>query len=169
MAATSKDFSSKVVLVTGSSSGIGQAIAIHLCSLRANVVITGRNAERLRAAAERCRQASEGKAEVLSVVADVSKEEDLQRLVDETINKFGRLDVLVNNAGIFQMRPLLSSDFLFQYDQIMNTNVRSVVQLTRLAMPHLVKVKGNVVNVSSVASKKPVSCVLSPSPHLTVV
>lgn len=159
MATTSKDFTSKVVLVTGSSSGIGKAIAIHFSSLKANVVLTGRNEERLEEATKQCRQASNGNAEVLSVVADVNKDEDLQKLIQETINKFGRLNILVNNAGIFQMRSLLAEDYINKYDEIMNTNLKSVVLLTRLAMPHLIKVKGNVVNVSSVASMKPVSII----------
>ncbi|CAG2121466.1 unnamed protein product, partial [Medioppia subpectinata] len=91
-----KDFNGKVVLITGSSSGIGREIALYLSSLGAQVVITGRDEERVQIVAEKCRELSQQK--VLEVVADVNRYDDIERLIYETIDEFGKLDVLVNSA-----------------------------------------------------------------------
>jgi len=85
-------------------------------------------------------------------VADVSK--DAKRIIDESIEYFGQLDVLVNNAGIF-MTDTLEDINMSDYDRIMDTNLRSVVVLSNLAVPYLEKTKGNIVNVSSDAGIQP--------------
>ena len=88
-------------------------------------------------------------------LADVSKEEDCNKIINETIEKFNQLDVLVNNAGI--VVPVVLSndvtDLMSAYDSIFLTNVRSLLLLTKLAIPPLEKTKGVIVNVSSIASK----------------
>src|SRR5882724_10028720 len=99
----SYDFSGKVTLITGSSSGIGAATAILLAKSGAQVVVTGRNAANVQSVAKQCLDVSPDKTKALEVVADVSKEEDLERLVKKTIDTFGKLDLLVNNAGINQL------------------------------------------------------------------
>lgn len=136
----------KVVLVTGASSGIGANAAIHLSKLGANVAIVGRDSAKLHGVAEQIIAA--GSPEPLEIVADVN--EDTDEIITKTIQKFGKLDVLVNNAGIARFaKELLGT--LEIYDSIMNTNVRSVLALTKAAVPHLEKTKGNVINVSSIA------------------
>uniref|UniRef100_A0A2A4JIH1 Short-chain dehydrogenase n=1 Tax=Heliothis virescens TaxID=7102 RepID=A0A2A4JIH1_HELVI len=138
-------FKDKVVIVTGSSSGIGAAIAIKFAEEGAKVAIVGRNQEKLNNVAKKC-----GKPLVL--VADVTKDEDAKKIVDETVRVFGKLDILVNNAGIGGSVSIQAENAMEIFDKLMNTNLRSVVYITHLATPHLVKTKGNIVNMSSVAA-----------------
>lgn len=143
-------FNGKVVIITGGSSGIGADAARHLAELGASVAIVGRNAERLNAVVEEIKIT--GSREVLPIVADVTN--DCQRIIDETIKKFGKIDVLVNNAGILSY-GLIADAGIEAFDKIHNTNVRSVILLSQVAIPHLEKTKGNIVNVSSVAGIRP--------------
>ncbi|KAJ6644165.1 Glucose 1-dehydrogenase [Pseudolycoriella hygida] len=146
----------KVVLITGASSGIGADAARHLAKLGAKVSLVGRNQKRLNEVAEKI--INDGSPTPLSIAADVTQES--QRIVDETINHFGQLDVLINNAGIFISDSLDAFD-INEYDRVMNINLRSVVCLTHLAVPHLEKTKGNIVNVSSDAGTLPYDVYLS--------
>lgn len=139
-------FNQKVILITGASSGIGADAARHFAKLGAKVAIVGRNGERLRAVAEEIKKS--GSSSPLEIVADVTK--DTARIVDETINHFGKLDVLINNAGVMGQDNAVDVN-LDEFDRIFDTNLRSVIQLTKLCVPYLEKTKGNVVNVSSVA------------------
>lgn len=134
----------KLVIITGGSSGIGAGAAIHLSKLGARLVLTGRNEANLKQAADKC------VGEVLPIVSDVNNESDRVKVIDEAIRKFGKIDVLVNNAGIGGNGSIISTD-MKMFDEIFGTNVRSVFHLTQLAAPHLIKSKGNIVNVSSVA------------------
>ncbi|XP_053625110.1 3-oxoacyl-[acyl-carrier-protein] reductase FabG-like [Plodia interpunctella] len=143
-------FKDKVVLVTGASSGIGAATAILFAKEGADVVLVGRNETKLKKVTQDC--ATFGK-HPLVIKADVSDDDDNRRIINDTIAKFNKLDVLVNNAGISRMGPILGGQITEQYDEIMKTNVRSVVRLTSLAAPYLIKTKGNIVNVSSVAGR----------------
>ncbi|XP_047029916.1 17-beta-hydroxysteroid dehydrogenase 14-like [Helicoverpa zea] len=143
-------FQDKVVIVTGSSSGIGAAIAVQFAEEGAKVAIVGRKQEKLNNVAKKC-----GKPLVL--VADVSKDEDAKRIVDETLRAFGKIDILVNNAGIGDPASIQSEHAMAVFDKVMTTNLRSAVYLTHLAAPHLVKTKGNIVNISSVAAFKAIS------------
>ncbi|PZC82089.1 hypothetical protein B5X24_HaOG211179 [Helicoverpa armigera] len=138
-------FQDKVVIVTGSSSGIGAAIAIKFAEEGAKVAIVGRNQEKLNNVAKQC-----GKPLVL--VADVTKDEDNKRIVDETVRVFGKLDILVNNAGVAHSGSIQAEDAMATFNKVMTTNLRSAVYLTHLAAPHLVKTKGNIVNISSVVA-----------------
>lgn len=140
-------FTGKIILITGGSSGIGADAAIHLAKLGASVAIVGRNAERLNEVAEQIRLS--GSPEPFAVIADVTK--DTERIISETIQRFGKLDVLINNAGIIRNNSGEPLGALDTFDQIFNTNVRSVLALTKLAVPHLEKTKGNVINISSIA------------------
>lgn len=139
-------FNGKVVLVTGASSGIGAGAARHFASLGAKVVIVGRNEKRLHEVADQIKK--DGSPVPYEIVADVTK--DAKRIVDETINHFGKLDVLVNNAGIVILDNAAVIE-LAEFDRVLDTNVRSVITLTKLSVPYLEKTKGNIVNISSVA------------------
>lgn len=141
-------FTGKVVLITGASSGIGAATAKQFASLGASLALTGRNIENLKNVATQCAQ-QQNASEPFIVTGELTNENDTKRILDDTIKHFGRLDVLVNNAGILETGTVENTN-LEQYDRVMNMNVRSIYQLTTLAVPHLVKTKGNIVNVSSV-------------------
>ncbi|XP_050677949.1 3-oxoacyl-[acyl-carrier-protein] reductase FabG-like [Leptidea sinapis] len=144
-------FESKVVIVTGASSGIGAAIAIAFAKESANLVIVGRNEENLRKVAKQC----EINNRIPYVInADVTNENDTKRIIHNTIKKFNKLDILVNNAGILRSDLSQDNKVIEKYDEIMKTNVRAVVDLTRLATPFLIQSKGNIVNISSVAGRK---------------
>lgn len=138
------DFKNKVIIITGGSSGIGRGAAEYLSSLGASIVITGRNEKGLEETASKC------SSNTLKIVSDVTKEEDRVRIIDETVKKFGKINVLVNNAGQGLMTDTMSTK-MEDYDYIMDLNVRSVFRLTQLAVPHLIATQGNIVNVSSVA------------------
>ncbi|XP_030562334.1 uncharacterized protein LOC115763760 [Drosophila novamexicana] len=141
------NFKDKVIIVTGASSGIGAATAVHLASLGGLLVIVGRNEAKLKETADNILAA--GCAPALQLQADMNKEADVEQILAATLKQYGRLDVLVNNAGILEMGSIENTT-LEQYDRVMNTNVRALYQLTMLATPELVKTKGSIVNVSSV-------------------
>lgn len=141
-------FEGKVVLVTGASSGIGAATAVQFSQAGASVVLVGRNEENLEDVRTQCKSAGSGDHFV--IIADLRDPAQVESVVTKTIAKFNRLDVLVNNAGAGRYGGI--QDFTMEdFDWIMNLILRSVVQLTKLATPHLIKTKGNIVNVSSVA------------------
>ncbi|XP_061722033.1 3-oxoacyl-[acyl-carrier-protein] reductase FabG-like [Cydia pomonella] len=144
-------FSGKVVLVTGASSGIGAATAILFSKEGASVAIVGRNENKLSNVAQKCAQLG---AKPLVIRADVANEKEASTIIKRTVDQFGKLDVLVNNAGIARKASVAESNSLKIYDEVMNTNMRPIVQLTSLASPFLVATKGNIVNVSSIASTK---------------
>lgn len=148
------NFQGKVVLVTGASSGIGAATAIKFSKLGASVSLVGRNTERLTEIGNKCGSS------FLKITADVTVEKDVIKIVEETLKTFGKLDVLVNNAGILENGSIENTS-LEQYDRLFNTNVRSIYQLTQLAIPHLIATKGAIVNVSSVAGTRSFPGVLS--------
>lgn len=146
------NFTGRVVIVTGSSSGIGEDAVIQFAKSGAQVVVTGRNESRAKAVAEKCLQVSPGKLEPLVIVADVSKEEDCGKIIQDTISAFNQLDVLINNAGTITPSNLSNDNLMTVYDTLFATNVRSTLLLTKLAFPHLEKTKGVIVNVSSIAA-----------------
>ncbi|XP_013145887.1 PREDICTED: 17-beta-hydroxysteroid dehydrogenase 14-like [Papilio polytes] len=141
-------FDNKVVIVTGSSSGIGAGTALAFAKEGASVVIVGRNEEKMKNVSTKCE--SLGK-KPLVVKADVSNDADAKRIIDETIKTFGKLDILVNNAGMAEQTEITSDDFMESFDRVMNINLRAAVYITHLAIPHLIKTKGNIVNISSIA------------------
>lgn len=136
----------KVVIITGASSGIGKALAFEFARLGAQLVLASRKGihdpELL--------SLSPG---LVDVPADVSKEDDCRRLIDLTIAKFGRIDILINNAGI-SMRALFEDVELDVIRRLMDTNFWGTVYCTKFALPYLLKSKGSVVGVSSVAGYK---------------
>jgi len=142
-------FASKVIIVTGSSAGIGAGTAVHFAREGASgIVLHGRNVEGLKKVKQDCENAGKGNVKVHTVAGEITDAKVRENLINETINTFGRLDVLVNNAGIMLVTKATELP-LDLYDKIFDVNVRSVIALTQLAIPHLIKTGGNVVNISS--------------------
>lgn len=136
----------KVVLVTGASSGIGRASASKFASEGAMVVLVARNADAL---AEVAHELAEKGGTSLAIAADVTREDEIERVVRETVTTFGGVDVLVNAAGIIG-NGTIENTRLEDWDYMFNVNARAPFYLIQRALPHLIERKGNVVNVSSV-------------------
>lgn len=139
-------FTGKSVIITGASSGIGQATAEYLANQGASLVLVGRNEEQLQKVVDTCSKATEN---VLKIIADVCEADDAERIIRETVEKFAKIDVLINSAGVIGSGTIETTT-LEQYDHIMNVNVRAIFRLTQLAVPYLIQTKGNIVNLSSV-------------------
>src|SRR5438128_1133762 len=154
----------QVVIVTGASAGIGEATARRLASEGGIVVMFARRSDRLEALKQEI-ESARGRA--LAVIGDITSEEDRKRLVQETLDRFGRIDALVNNAGYGQRGPieLVSIDAIRQNFE---TNLFSLVALTQLVIPVMRKQQsGRIVNVSSVAGRiaRPLSSVYDATKH----
>jgi NAD(P)-dependent dehydrogenase (short-subunit alcohol dehydrogenase family) len=141
---------SKSALVTGGSAGLGLAIATALARAGAQVAICGRRPEALATAAAQLEPLAPGR--VLAVVADVTSDADVERLVGQTVARFGRLDVLVNNVGR-SARGLASDVSPERYAEELALNFLTAVRCTRAAMPHLLAARGHLVNIGSLAAK----------------
>ncbi|MBS2020194.1 MAG: SDR family oxidoreductase [Deltaproteobacteria bacterium] len=140
-------FRDKIALVTGGSTGIGAAIALHLASEGAKVLVTGRNEATLKASAAR-------HPGLAYVVADVASPSDAARSIEEVKTRWGRLDLLVNNAGIAEVAPLADAS-LEHVKKLFDINVLGLVETTRLALPLLERSKGAIVNVASTVADHP--------------
>jgi len=135
----------KTAIVTGASGGLGRAIAEALVDHDYNVVLTGTNADRLAAV-----ETAIGSQSVLSVVADVASAADRRRLVEAAVSRFGRIDVLVNNAGVFEPQPFLEVDES-TLDRFLDVNLKGTYFLTQAVIPHLQAAGGGaVINVGTV-------------------
>lgn len=133
----------------GASSGIGAAIAKNFARSGCKLVLTARNHDRLSSVAEECAKLASGAAPPLCLPGDLSKSDAIEGLVSSLQSHHQGLDILVNNAGIIELGSIEKTS-LEQLDRLMNTNLRSVFELTRLLVPSLIESKGNIVNVSSV-------------------
>lgn len=141
-----KYFQDKVIIVTGASSGIGLATARLFASMNAKVVMAARSIDKL----ESIRAEMPEPNNVLCVKTDVSKEEDCKNLIQNTIETFGRIDILINNAGISMRAMFLELD-LDVIKRLMDTNFWGTIYCTKYALPYLLKSKGSVVGVISTA------------------
>jgi len=140
----------KVIIITGASSGIGEATAYAFAKQHCKIVLAARNIEKLEAVKKKCIVLG---AECIVVKCDVSKVEDCENLIKQTIQKFNTIHVLINNAGI-SMRALFADLDLSVIKQVMDINFWGTVYCTKYAMPYLLKEKGSVIGVSSVAGIK---------------
>ncbi len=140
----------RTVIITGAGTGIGKSCAEVFAKAGFKVVIAGRRLDKLQEVAGPLLK--EGYA-VLPVQCDVSKKDDCRRLINESIQAFQTIDVLINNAGL-SMRALFEDLDLEVMHTLMNTNFWGTVYCTKYALPYLLKSKGSVVGISSIAGKK---------------
>jgi len=152
-------FKGKVVIITGSSTGLGAGAAIKFARENAKgIVLHGRNEKGLQDVKEKCEKTNR-QTKIHICVGDITDEAVRKNIIDSTIKEFGQLDILINNAGIAGGGGLCDTD-MDKYDEIFNINLRSVMALTQLAIPHLIKTKGNVVNISSESGLKASSALM---------
>ncbi|KAH7716216.1 3-oxoacyl-acyl-carrier-protein reductase [Aphelenchoides avenae] len=150
-------FSGKAVIITGSSAGIGRQAAIEFAKEGAMVTIHGRDKGRIEETKKQLHAAGIPDNRFVVVEGNIEDEKTQRQLIDKTIDRFGRIDVLVNNVAIMKPTDITleaMSESMDAYDYIFAVNVRSIVTLTHLAAPHLEKTKGNIINVGSFISKQ---------------
>ncbi|CAD5233002.1 unnamed protein product [Bursaphelenchus xylophilus] len=148
-------FVDKTVIVTGSSSGIGREIALEFAREGANVVIHGQREEKLKETTKLLEELGIDSTRFTVVKGPIQEAETQDNLINDTLNKFGRIDVIVNNAGVSHdstkdpdPNSAESLDFVYK------VNMKSIFTLTAKAIPYLSKTKGNVINISSVGSQR---------------
>jgi NADP-dependent 3-hydroxy acid dehydrogenase YdfG len=153
---SNQELDATVALVTGASSGIGEATALTLARLGASVAIAARRRDRLDELAARI---SDAGGQVLTIEADVSSQEQAQGLVERTVSELGRLDTLVNNAGVMLLGPAVGAP-LQEWEQMIAVNVQGLLYCAHAALPHLLKAAedsprrvADMVNISSVAGR----------------
>jgi dehydrogenase/reductase SDR family member 7B len=136
----------KVVIITGGSSGIGRALAYEFARKGAHVLITGRRKEAL----EEVQLAlAKENIKISSLVADAALESDNKAMIDEALRLYGRIDILICNAGI-SMRALFEELDLEVFHKVFQSNFYGVVYAAKYALPHLIRTKGSVVGISSI-------------------
>ena len=145
-------FRDQVVIVTGASAGIGKALALQLAGQGARVAIAARRAERLEQVAAECRTLG---GEMLAVPTDVSDEAQCKALVEKTIAAFGRLDMLINNAGLAASALFDEFHDLSLFKLTMEVNFYGAVHCTYYALPYLKQTRGRIVAISSMGGKAP--------------
>jgi NADP-dependent 3-hydroxy acid dehydrogenase YdfG len=147
----SRNIEGKVVVTTGASSGLGEAAARHLSSEGATVVLGARRADRIEALAAGLTGRG-GRA--LAVATDVTRYDEVKRLVDAAVEVYGRIDVMINNAGLMPHSPLERLK-VEDWDRTIDVNVKGVLYGIAAALPHMQRQKsGHIINVSSVAGHK---------------
>lgn len=141
----------KVIVITGASSGLGEAAARHLSAQGAAVVLGARRMDRIKSLADELNK-NGGKA--LATTTDVTKRDHVKALVDAAIEAYGRIDVLINNAGLMPLSQLEKRK-IDEWDQMIDVNIKGVLYGIAAALPHMKRQKsGHIINVSSVAGHK---------------
>jgi NADP-dependent 3-hydroxy acid dehydrogenase YdfG len=141
----------KVVVITGASSGLGEATARHLSPLGANVVLGARRKDRIDSLA---RELAATNGNALALKTDVTDRRDVQKLVDAAVQNYGRIDVILNNAGLMP-QALLERLQVEEWERMIDVNLKGVLYGIAAALPHMQRQKsGHVINVSSVAGHK---------------
>lgn len=151
----------KVVVVTGASSGIGKACATFFASKGSRVVLSARSHETLKSISDKL---NEKGYDTTHIAADVCKESDCRRLINETLKRYKKIDVLINNAGV-SMRAILEDLELSVFEKVMRVNFFGTVYCTKYALPHILTTKGSIIGISSIAGYKglPARCAYSAS------
>jgi NADP-dependent 3-hydroxy acid dehydrogenase YdfG len=160
----SNNIAGKVVVITGASSGLGEATARRLAAEGAIVVLGARRAERIKALAE---ELTRGGGTALALATDVTSRREVQRLVDAAVRTYGRIDVIINNAGLMP-QSLLEHLKVDEWDRMIDVNLKGVLYGIAAALPHMQRQRaGHIINVSSVAGHKvgPGSAVYSATKH----
>lgn len=147
-----QDFSENVVIITGASSGIGEQIAMKLAEQGAWLVLAARDADKLQEVANSCSHLG---AKVIVVPTDVSDKTQCQKLIERTIEKYGRIDTLINNAGFAVAAKFTHMTDLSVFERIIQVNFLGGVYCTHYALPYLIKSRGRLVAVSSLRGKLP--------------
>jgi NAD(P)-dependent dehydrogenase (short-subunit alcohol dehydrogenase family) len=143
------DLTGKVALVTGGSRGLGRACAEAVAAFGANVAIAARDQGKID---ETLGILAKYKVKTLGISADMTSEEDIQRMVDETVKKFGRIDILFNNAGIARPQRPIHEEVTADFDIVINTNLRGPFLVLKYVLPVMIKQnKGAIINTSSTA------------------
>lgn len=137
----------KIIIITGATSGIGLACATHFGKFNAKIVINGRDKDRLLSTSHILQSLN---IDHICVQGDVSREEDCKTLIDRAIQQYGKIDVLINNAGI-SMRGMFADTDLSVIHKLMDINFWGTVYCTRYALPHIIASSGTIVGVSSIA------------------
>ena len=141
----------KVVIITGASSGLGEATARHLSTLGAKLVLGARRIERLEKLVADIK-AGEGRA--VAVATDVTKRQDLERLASTAVEQFDRIDVLVNNAGIMPLAPL-DKLMVDEWDRMIDVNIKGVLYGIAAVLPRMrTQGSGHIINIASIAGIK---------------
>lgn len=140
----------KVAIITGASSGIGRASAILFAQKGFDVVAVGRNEKALNEVRDKLRTK---KGSIKVFLADVTEVSQLERLVSDTVHNYGRIDVLVNAAGIIK-NGTIETTAPETWDKVIDVNLRSIFSIMQMCIPHLAATKGNIVNVSSVTGTR---------------
>ena len=148
-----RPFREHVVVITGASSGIGEALAYELAEQGARLALAARRVEKLNAVAAACEQRG-GKA--LVVPTDVSDEARCKQLIERTVEAYDRIDMLINNAGFTVRAALAELSHLTPFKEVMDVNFMGSVYCTYYALPYLKQSKGRIVGVSSIGGKGPV-------------
>lgn len=143
-------FTDQVVIITGASSGIGRALALQVAEQGGKVVLAARRIDLLKQAAAECQEKG---GIALAVPTDVSNEANCKDLIARTIDTFGRLDMLVNNAGFTVLAQLEDYRDLSLFRQVMEVNFSGALHCTYHALPHLIKTRGRIVTISSLGGK----------------
>ncbi|CAN1242253.1 11-beta-hydroxysteroid dehydrogenase A [Linum perenne] len=164
----SENVAGKVVLVTGASSGIGEHLAYEYASRGAYLALVARREKGLREVVDLALEM--GSPQVIMIIADVQKVEDCRRIVTQTINHFGRLDHLVNNAGVSSVCYFEDTTDITNFRTIMDTNFWGSAYITRFAIPHLRETAGKIIAIASAASwlPEPMTSIYNASKAATV-
>lgn len=142
----------KVVVITGGSSGLGEATARHLAALGASIVLGARRVNKLEDISREITESTGSK--VIIQQTDVTKKEDVQSLIDAAVSQFGRVDVLINNAGLMAIAPL-SEGKVDEWEKMIDINIKGVLYGIAAALPLFQKQgSGHFINISSVAGRK---------------
>ncbi|CAG2178156.1 unnamed protein product, partial [Oppiella nova] len=143
---------------------IGEGITKLFSILGANVVVTGRTESEVQRVAKEVQELSPKKLKPLEVVGDLTKAGVITNLVQQTVTTFGKLDVLVNNAGIIKTLNITQTDVMQVWDQLFAIDLRAVVELIHESVPHLEKTNGTIIDISGIAAIAPLSQALIPGP-----